>query len=64
MLADANIHFFLHRNAVSYMHDVYFPPWCRVGSFAIGLMLGYLMVVTRRQLMMSKVSISVCHQLS
>ena len=40
------------------MRKVYFPPWCRVGPFAIGLVLGYILFATRGKVTMSKVSAS------
>ena len=44
------------RNGLDYMHKVYIPPWCRVGPFAVGLVLGYSLFITRGQVRMSKVS--------
>ena len=40
------------------MRKVYFPPWCRVGPFAVGLVLGYILFATRGKVTMSKVRAS------
>ena len=37
------------------MADVYIKPWCRVGPYAVGLILGYILHVTRGKYTMTKV---------
>ena len=43
------------RNTGKYMEDVYFVPWCRVGPYAVGLLLGYILHTTRCRYTMTKV---------
>ena len=38
------------------MLDIYFVPWCRVGPYAVGLLLGYILHTTRCSYTMTKVS--------
>ena len=37
------------------MADIYTKPWCRVGPYAVGLILGYILHVTRGKYTMTKV---------
>ena len=45
----------MHRKGGKYMTDVYFVPWCRVGPYAVGLILGYILFATRCRYKMTKV---------
>ena len=42
-------------NLAEYMTTVYYKPWCRVGPYAVGLILGYILHVTRGKYTMTKV---------
>lgn len=46
----------------TYFSQVYVKPYCRIGVYAIGLGLGYLLYVTKRQAKFRKVSAP--HQLT
>ena len=37
------------------MQHLYFVPWCRVGPYAVGLILGYILFATRCRYTMTKV---------
>ena len=42
---------------MKYMSDVYDKPWCRIGPYAVGLILGYILHVTRGKYTMTKVGV-------
>ncbi|KAK7096532.1 nose resistant to fluoxetine protein 6-like isoform X2 [Littorina saxatilis] len=45
------------RNTWDYMADIYFVPWCRVGPYAVGLLLGFVLHTTRCTYRMTKMSV-------
>ena len=43
-----------------YWEEVYVAPWCRVGAYAVGMLLGYLFYKTKQKTLRMVASVCVC----
>ena len=46
--------------SANYMKDVYMAPWCRIGPYIIGLMVGYILYKTKRIVNLHMVKFFLC----